>query len=210
MRALSTSWGFLTAGLLYSGAALALEEPRYQIEKRYEHFEVRRYDPVLLAETQVSANFDDAGNQAFRILADFIFGENRQREKIAMTAPVTREPSGQRIAMTAPVTQQANAAAATYTFAFVMPREFTRETLPEPTDPRVSVREVPERRLAALTYSGFWSEGRYREHEQKLLRAVEGAGLQTVGEPIFARYNAPWTPWFWRRNEVLIELAPGQ
>lgn len=189
---------------------MAYEMPRYEVVEEFEAFELRRYAPYLVAETEVSGDFDDVGGRAFRVLAGYIGGANRAREEIAMTAPVGQQPAGgEKIAMTAPVLQAPQGGdARSYTFWFVMPSKYTRDTLPEPTDPRVRIREVPSRLLAARRYSGTWSEGRYRRNEAALLAAVDAAGLERVGAPVFARYNAPFTPWFLRRNEVLIEVAP--
>ena len=195
--------------LLVGGAAMATEEPRYEVVQKFEAFELRRYAPQLLAETEVAGDFDAVGNQAFRILADFIFGNNRQQEKISMTAPVNQRPTaGEKIAMIAPVTQTPKAGGhGTYVFSFVMPARYTRETLPQPVDPRVRIREAPAKLVAARRYSGVWSESRYREQESMLLQAVARARLETVGAPVYARYNSPFSLWFLRRNEVLVEVA---
>jgi len=198
--------------LLAGGPALATEEPRYDVVKQYEAFELRRYAPQLRAETEVTGEFAAAGNQAFRILAAFIFGDNRKQESISMTAPVNMQPAetGEKISMTAPVTmvpKEGGAQRGTYVFSFVMPAGYTRATLPQPTDPRVVIREVPARLVAARRYSGTWSESRYREQEAILVEAVAHAGLRSAGPPVFARYNSPFSLWFLRRNEVLIEIA---
>ncbi len=210
MRALAIVL-LLSAG----GSAMAYEEPDYEVVQSYEDFELRRYAPYLVAETTVEDDFGAAGSTAFRILADYIFGNNRRREKMAMTAPVDMQPAeGEKIAMTAPVTQvEAGGGEATgerYVFRFVMPSEYTLETLPEPVDERVTLRELPARWVAARRYSGTWSESYYREQETALLEALAAAGFSTRGTPIFARYNSPFSLWFLRRNEVLIEVAePG-
>lgn len=190
---------------------MAYEEPRYEVVERREGFELRRYAPQLVAETRVTGEFDEVGSRAFRILAGYISGANRPQARIAMTAPVTQAPeskSGEEIAMTAPVTQTSETedGAQAYTFAFVMPSEYTRDTLPEPTDPRVRIREVPARLVAVRRYSGGWSEARYEREEQALLEAIAGAGLVLRGQPEFARYNSPFSLWFLRRNEVWVEV----
>jgi hypothetical protein len=188
---------------------MATEEPRHEVVQQFDAFELRRYAPQLLAETDVTGDFDSVGNQAFRILADFIFGNNRQQEKITMTAPVSQQPgAAEKIAMTAPVAQTPKAGGrGTYAFSFVMPARYTHETLPQPLDPRVRIREVPAKLVAARRYSGTWSEAHYREQESILLQAVAQAKFETVGTPVYARYNSPFSLWFLRRNEVLIEVA---
>lgn len=181
---------------------MAIEEPRYAVVRAYDAFEVRRYEPYVVAETLVGAAADDAGNQGFRILAGYIFGQNKGERKIEMTAPVAQTPT--RIAMTAPVAQSATAGG--YAVHFAMPREWTLETLPDPIDTRVTLRVVPARTVAVLVYSGTWSQVRYEEHLKALQQAVAQAGLRWHGEPIWARYDPPWKPWFWRRNEIWLEV----
>ena len=94
----------------------------------------------------------------------------------------------------------------TYLFSFMMPAKYTTDTLPTPTDPRIRIRQIEGRRMAARIYSGTWSEERYRRNEAALLEAVAAAGLQPIAAPVFARYNSPFTLWFMRRNEVLVEV----
>jgi len=200
---------------VWGGHAMATEEPPYEVVREDSGFELRRYQPQLLAETEVQGRFDKVGGKAFRILADYIFGNNQAAEKIAMTAPVTQRPSasdedqaGTRIEMTAPVTQRsAQTDAGSFIISFVMPERFTLETVPRPNDPRVSLREVPGRLMAVLQYAGGWGESNYRSHEAQLLDAVRAAGLTSVGEPLYARYNSPFSLPFLRRNEVMVEVA---
>ncbi len=198
---------------------MAIEEPSHRIVQTYPEFELRRYAPYLVAETVVDAGFDKAGNRAFGILANYIFGKNRGEQKIEMTAPVSQQPAsgdpprGQKIEMTAPVTQRpAGGASATATDAerqvvsFVMPQRFTLETLPEPLDPRVALRQEPERLMAARRYSGAWTKENYRREERTLLEAVRQRGYEPIGAPVYARYNSPFSLWFLRRNEVMVEV----
>ncbi|MBS1112840.1 MAG: heme-binding protein [Nitrospirae bacterium] len=210
-RSFSMKLIFVAFMLLFSGeAAFAYEQPKYEIVKIYKGFELRRYAPYIVAETVVSGNFDDAGNKAFRILFKYISGNNLKKTEIPMTAPVNQTPVteiGEKIEMTAPVEQTPHVKNSdTYVFSFIMPSKYTLETLPLPADPRVKLRQGKSRLLAARTYSGTWSEKLYRENEAALLEEVKAAGLTTVGEPIFARYNSPFTLWFLRKNEVLVEV----
>ncbi len=189
--------------------AMAIEEPQYRVRETIGPIEVREYAPYLVAETRVAAPFEQAGNEAFSILAGYIFGNNRSQQKMEMTAPVSQRPAGEKIEMTAPVAQsKAQGADEAYVFSFTMPARFTRATLPEPSDKRVLIREMPARVMAALSFSGTWSQARYAEHESQLLDAVRAAGLKPAGEPVFARYNSPFTLWFLRRNEVMVEIQP--
>ncbi len=181
---------------------MAIDEPVYKVVHTYEAFEVRRYEPYLVAETVVSAAPEDAGNQGFRILAGYIFGRNKGARKIEMTAPVALSPT--KIAMTTPVAQSASPGG--YVIQFAMPREWTLETLPEPIDSSVALRLVPARKVAVIGYSGAWSQSLYEENLKKLEKALAQAGLRWHGEPVWARYDPPWKPWFWRRNEIWLEI----
>ncbi len=170
--------------LLFAGVnAMANEEPRYEVVKSYPDFELRRYAPYLVAETEVSGDFDEAGNKAFRILIEFISGDNQRRETIEMTAPVNQRPKaseGEEIAMTAPVTQRVKEGQGqqdVYLLNFVMPSKYTLETLPMPADPRIRIREEPGKLMAVRQYSGRWTEKNYLKNETLLKEAVEEAGL---------------------------------
>jgi hypothetical protein len=197
------------AGLLLALAswpAMAIEIPEYRVVEQDGSFELRAYSSYLIAETEVEAGFMNAGNIAFGRLFRYISGANTAQAEIAMTAPVEQSSQGEKIAMTAPVEQAK--ADGVYRVGFVVPRKYNRETVPKPTDPRVSIREVPARIVAVWRYSGRWTEENFREHEQDLRRAVQARGLQAVSgdSAIIARYDAPFIPWFMRRNEVLIPL----
>jgi hypothetical protein len=189
--------------LLRGVSAMAIESPRYEVVQRYADFELRDYAPYLVAETQVEGSREDGGTEGFRLIAGYIFGGNRGSRKIAMTAPVTQQ-EGTRIAMTAPVSQQGEGGR--WTVQFMMPSSWTRETLPEPNDPRVRIAERPARRLAVLRYSGTWSEANYAKHRRSLESALAREGLRALGAPEWARYDPPWKPWFLRTNEVQVEV----
>jgi hypothetical protein len=198
--------------LCAGGNAVATEEPEYEVVRSYPEFELRRYAPYLVAETEVSGDFDEVGGNAFRILVDFISGNNQRRESIEMTAPVNQQPKaaqGEKIAMTAPVAQRPKAGQGrrnVYLVHFVMPSEYTLDTLPMPIDPRIRIREEPGKLMAVRRYSGRWTTKNYLENETVLQQAVEAAGLAPLAAPVYARYNAPFTPWFLRRNEVMIQV----
>ncbi|EGV30632.1 SOUL heme-binding protein [Thiorhodococcus drewsii AZ1] len=190
---------------------MAIEEPSYEVTRTYPMFELRQYAPYLVAETAVGDDFDEAGNQAFRILADYIFGNNRSKTKMDMTAPVNQRPAedqSEKIRMTAPVSQQAGEGKpGTYVVSFVMPSGYSLDTLPTPNDARVHLREEPAKLMAVRRYSGRWTRDNYEKNLGILRSAIREAGLETVGEPVYARYNPPFTPWFMRRNEVMLEIA---
>ena len=143
-------------------------------------------------------------NSGFSIVAGYIFGGNTQQQKIAMTAPVVENPASQKIAMTAPV--MVGAQGEDRVIAFGMPRSYTMETLPTPTDPRVKLREVPTQKMAVLRFSWSRSESRIETMKDKLLATLARDGIETIGSPSYAGYNAPGTPPWMMRNEVLVEV----
>jgi hypothetical protein len=189
---------------LVSPAAHAIEEPSYTVERKLGEVEIRAYAPYVVAEVVVPGPADSAGNRAFPLLAGYIFGRNKGERKMAMTAPVTQTAAPMKMEMTAPVTQ--TAAEGGYVVQFVLPREVTIDRAPEPLDPRVKVREVPAARWATITFSGLWSPDNYERHLAQLREGVAGAGLQVQGDPMWSRYDAPWKPWFLRRNEIWLSL----
>ncbi len=185
--------------------APAIEEPRYEVLRIIdERVELRRYAPYVVAEVVLDADARDAGGQAFPILAGYIFGKNKGERTMAMTAPVTQQAAPMKMAMTAPVTQQA--AGRGTRVQFVLPSSVTMATAPEPLDPRVRLREEPATTWAVIRYAGTWSPSRFDEHLAALRTALAGAGVATAGEPLWARYNGPMTPWFMRRNEIWLAV----
>ena len=185
--------------------ATAIEEPKFVIAQQLpDGVEVRDYAPYIVAEVLVPGPASEAGSQGFKILAGYIFGKNKGDRKISMTAPVTQTAVAQKIEMTAPVTQTATEGG--YLVQFVMPAEFTLETLPEPADAKVHLRVMPGARFAVVRYLGFWSKNNYETHLETLRRTLQAAGLKTAGEPVYSRYDPPWTPWFMRRNEIWLRL----
>ena len=182
---------------------MAIEEPSYTVIAQKEKYEIRQYAKTLIAETTIADNFENAGNKGFRILAAYIFGGNKAKTKIAMTAPVSQTPQSEKIAMTAPVNQLKSGGG--YLVQFTMPAKYSMDSLPEPNDTRVKIREVPARKVAVFRYSGSWSESRYHEKLEEFLSLLKQDKLATKGEPVLARFNSPFQLWFLRRNEIWIE-----
>jgi effector-binding domain-containing protein len=196
----------LAAAVIITGAMdiMAIEEATYNIVRKEDKFEIRDYAPHIQAETAVEGDLESAGNKAFNKLFGYISGANRSRAKVAMTAPVAQEPEGEKIEMTAPVGQQR--VQEKWVVSFMMPASYSMETLPKPDDPEVTLRLVPARRMAVVRYSGFWSEQNYLRYKFELESWINERGLTILGEPVWARYNPPFTPWFMRRNEILIPV----
>ena len=195
----------LLAGMLFAGGeAMAIETLGYETVEQDGPFELRRIEPHVVAQTFVEGDFDDVGTEGFRRLVRFISGENQKQSKISMTAPVGQETASEEIAMTAPVGQER--AGDRFRITFMMPSEYALEDLPTPNDDRITLRAEPGRDVASIRYSGFWSRSRYDAHERKLRDWIQGQGLEVLSEPVWARYDPPFMPWFFRRNEILIEV----
>jgi len=205
MRRLALIAAALLVTSIAGGCAINIEEAKYEIVSKTGSFEVRDYSPHIVAETVVDGTLEDAGNKAFSMLFKYISGENRSHVKIAMTAPVSQEPTPEKIKMTSPVGQQRVEGG--WAISFTMPASYTMETLPTPEDPRVKLRQIPACRMAAVRYSGVWSEKRYVQYKKELESWIEEKGFRILGEPVWARYNPPFTPWFLRRNEILIQVS---
>jgi len=202
----------LLFGLLWTGTLMATEEPKFESLRKEDKVEIRRYGPVIVAETIVDGDMDSASNRGFQLIAGYIFGNN---ERIAMTAPVVAEAqsSAEKIAMTVPVSIEPQiaddskmAGAQRWRIHFVMPSQYTLATLPKPLNPQVKLREMPAKTYAALTYSGFNTESKVQEKTDQLLDWLKTQKIETIGKPQLARYNPPWTLPFLRRNEILQEI----
>jgi hypothetical protein len=181
------------------------EQQPYELVRQTPDYELRRYPSHILAETLVhNASFEDAGSRAFRRLFGYISGENTARQSIDMTAPVVRSASS-RIAMTAPVVQQQSEDG--FIVAFVLPAVMTEATAPVPARSEVTLRTVPKRLVAAVGFSGRWTRASWHSHREALLASLAADGLTPIGVPRFARFDPPYTPWFLRRNEVLVDIA---
>ena len=185
--------------------AMAIEEPDYRIVRTIDDIEIRDYAPYVVAEVTVAGTADAAGGQAFPILAAYIFGKNKGARSLPMTAPVTQTEAPVRLPMTAPVTQ--TAADGGHVVQFVLPKAVALDAAPEPLDPRVRLRQVGAQRFAVIRYSGLWSDANYAEHLARLKDVLVAAALPPIGAPIFSRYDAPYTPWFMRRNEIWMPLV---
>lgn len=192
----------------YSRLSHATEEPDYQVVRNLDGAEVRQYAPYAVAEVVVPGPAEDAGQQAFPILAEYIFGKNKGERKLAMTAPVTQVAAPVKLEMTAPVAQRVVSDG--IAVQFVLPKGVTAANAPEPIDARIVLRDLKPGPVGVVRYSGFWSESNYARHLAMLQQALRSAELTWTGEPVYARYNAPFTPWFLRRNEIWLTVAPAR
>ena len=199
--------GFALLGvslLLVAKSAMAVEKAKYTVLEKENDFEIRQYDSQIVAETFVEGDLEEVGSEGFRRLYGYISGDNQKKQSISMTAPVGQESDSEKIAMTAPVGQEKKDNR--WRITFLMPAEYTVETLPQPTDSRVKLVQDPGRLMAAIRYSGTWSEAGYGKNKALLEEFIEKRGLIKAGEPVWARYDPPFMPWFLRRTEVLIPI----
>jgi len=185
---------------------MATKEPPFTVEFKHGEFEVRDYPPLVVAEVSVTGDRKDAAGNGFRLLASYIFGGNTRRQKIAMTAPVIQSPVGETIAMTSPVVQTGGNG--TWAIRFIMPCGSTLETLPLPNNPRVKLHSLAAARVAVVRFSGLARQDDVAARTLALSRFVVAQHLRAVGSPSLAQYDPPWTPWFIRRNEMMIPVAP--
>ncbi len=186
-------WGYFSS---------KVENTEYTVLESKKEYEVRLYPAHIVAQTTVQGSYKEALNQGFRIVAGYIFGGNTKKESIAMTAPVIEKSES--IAMTAPVT--ATVDGESHVVAFGMPRSYTFDTLPVPTDSRVKIVTVPEKKMAVIRFSWFRTDSKVQSKKQELLDVLKRDNVLVVGEPQYAGYNAPWTPPWMTRNEVLVEV----
>jgi len=203
--------------LLWNHSAMAIEEPAFKVVSKSGSFEVRQYAPMMVAETLVEGDMDEASNRGFRRIADYIFGNNQSAQggnaaKIAMTAPVTVEPQSEKIAMTAPVTISAAGAESVMTTSnkwrvhFVMPSQYTLANIPQPKNSDVKLREIPGKFFAVSSFTGFNTQSRVQAKTDELLAWVLSQKMKTLSSPQLSRYDPPWTLPMFRRNEIMVEI----
>jgi SOUL heme-binding protein len=208
---MASKWTWIALGL---GAVIVaagvfsqvrrVEEPKFTLVEQSGAFELRDYPPLLVAEATVKGERTIAINQGFRVIADYIFGNNIAAEKVAMTAPVTQQAS-EAVAMTAPVTQQA--AGDSWTVRFIMPSQYTMETLPKPKNSAVTLKQVEGQRVLAIRFSGAADDQMLKDKTALLTAEIGKRGLAPLADATYAFYDPPWTLGFLRRNEVMIAVG---
>ena len=204
MIILKFSFTFL---LFFSQQLMATEEPDFTLIYKEKSFEIREYAPRIIAQVKINGNFDEASSTGFRSLADFIFGNNsinNESEKISMTAPVITEPTSKKIPMTAPVLAEEEENQ--WFISFVMPKEYSLQTLPKPNNSEITLTNLPKEKFAVIIFSGLVRESSYDEKIILLNNFIKKQKLKTLGSVQIARYNPPWTLPFFRRNELMIKV----
>ena len=179
--------------LLIPAIGNAIESLGFERADQLGEVEVRIYERHLLASVDVNGSFKDAGNAAFRPLFRYISGRNADEQEIAMTAPVIQRAS---------IKDDAD-----WTVSFVMPASLLNTGAPNPTAQQVEIVERAEQLIAALPYSGSWRTSLFEENKEKLVQRLAKSEYSVCGEVMWARHNAPFTPWFLKKNEVLIPVC---
>jgi hypothetical protein len=203
-------WWIAVAGVAVLAGVLAgpivsdVEQPKYELVESDGHIEIRDYAPMIVAEAEVSGDREKAIGEGFRLIANYIFGNNLSSAKVPMTAPVIQQTS-EKIAMTAPVTQQGDGNS--WRVRFIMPARYTMDTLPQPRNPAVKLRQIAAKRFAVIRFSGLAGEDSLKRRTDELMQFVRSRKLVAVSAPSYAFYNPPWTLPFMRHNEVMIEIS---
>jgi len=201
---------FLLVVVLVFGAAMIgpimsnVEVPAYKILKKEQNIEIRRYPPLIIAEVKTAGSRQASISNGFRILADFIFGNNEGEKQLSMNGPITQQ-EGIKIAMTAPVQQEK--ADAEWAISFIMPSKFSIDTIPNPINDRIKIIQIPSKRYAVISFSGRNTEENLTTHTNELEKYINGSSYSKAGNAKYAFYNPPWTLPFLRRNEVQFELT---
>jgi len=180
------------------------KEPDYQVLNDYGQIQIRHYPVLVIAETEVKADYQNSSSEAFRRLAGYIFGNNQKQQRMAMTAPVIQQPPAETMAMTAPVLQQKSGSV--WQMAFVLPEGYSLSNAPKPLDPSVVIKEIPDKKVAVIRYSGSLSEQGIDEKSEELKNWLIQQGYKAISHPRSAAYDPPWTLPFLRRNEVHIDI----
>lgn len=176
---------FLLSGVIMSD----VEQPKYDVIVNNSPIEIRQYSALIVSEVVVKNTRKLSINEGFKLIADYIFGNNQQQTKINMTAPVTQQKSENG-----------------WIVRFIMPAEHSLGTLPKPENPAVKIKKIDQKKFVVIKFSGLSSEDNIKQHELKLTQYILDNDLRTQDSPIYAFYNPPWTLPFLRRNEILIEL----
>ena len=180
-----------------------VEQPKYEVILSQGDIEIRNYNQMTTAEVAIDGKRKEAIKSGFKILAGYIFGDNKLREDIAMTAPV-RQQSNKKISMTTPVRQRK--VCGRWKISFILPSQYSISTIPIPNHKDISIEKIDSKKYAVIKFSGINSDQNIHFYESKIKNYLLENRIQTVSSPIYAFYNPPWTMPFLRRNEIMIEV----
>jgi hypothetical protein len=193
----------LSLFLIGAPLAMATEEPSYRVTEKAEPFEIREYPPLIVAQVEVPGDLSEASSTGFRLIANYIFGNNISVRDGGLS---TAEPAPEKIAMTVPVIAEGRGDQKTWLIQFVMPKQYTMDTLPKPNNPQVKLVAIGPQKLAVIRFTGFVGDDKVQEKTAELMAWIKSRNALPLGNPRLARYNPPWSiPWM-RRNEILIPI----
>lgn len=181
-----------------------IEEPTYTVLENHDSYEIREYAPYIIAEAEVSGNYNEASRAGFRLIADYIFGNNTSQSSIAMTTPVLQKQS-EKIAMTIPVITNFSDSE-NQKVSFVLPSEYTIDTLPTPNNSQVMIVEVPSYTAAVRRFSWYTTAERVQKQINSLLQVLDRDDKVAISSPSVARYNPPLSMPLILRNEIIIQV----
>jgi DNA gyrase inhibitor GyrI len=176
--------------LILNTNIMANEQPDYTVIKKDNEFEIRQYTNFLTATVETEGERDEAIGKGFRILFKYISGENNNKESISMTVPVMQKSTGNN----------------KWNVSFVVPKKFNLQNVPQPDNQSVKIINNPNLKVIVITFSGVFSNENIKENEAKIRNYIKEKGLKIEEPVIYAGYNAPWTLWFLKRNEILFKL----
>lgn len=179
---------FVISQLYFMNAQKDIEQYPYKVVKTYDDFEIRNYEGALFTSVKLNTNdYDKTSSKGFSVLAGYIFGGNEKEEKIAMTSPVA-------------MTLEENS-----TMMFLVPKEYNKENLPKPNDTSIEFKEMPAKKVAAITFGGWANDEKIETYKMKLIKALDKEGIKYTNNYFFLGYNAPMEV-VNRKNEVIVEI----
>ena len=179
---------FFLSQLIMAFQSDKIETPKYTVLKKYDEFEIRQYDTMIIAQTILpSSSYDASSSMGFRRVASYIFGGNDKNESISMTSPVFME-MGENTKM-----------------AFVMPKNYKLEALPKPNSGDVQLIVIEPKKYAVIKFSGYASDEKIKEKSQELQNLISREKLNKVGTFQYLGYNPPWKV-IGRKNEIAVEI----
>ena len=164
---------------------MAYEEPEYKLIKSTDVYEIRQYEDRLAVKTTQSKS----QNGAFRRLFNYISGSNESSSKIAMTVPVIQSKDSNGASM-----------------LFFLPKSFTKQSAPLPDGNDIKLITVKGGFYAVTKYSGRSTDQNFIKHSALLFEALRKDNILTIGDPMMATYNGPFTLPFMRRNETMYRV----
>lgn len=178
-------WGYYASNV---------EQAEYTVIRKTKDYEIREYAPHIIAEVTLQGDYDNVTTQGFGIIAKYIFGNNKDNTSIAMTAPVMVRNDFK------------NENNKSNTISFFMPKSYNINNLPKPNNDLIKIIPVPAKKYLVTSFRWYRTENKIKKEQENLQFLANRDNLQIDKDFIYAGYNAPWTPPWMSRNEILVEL----